>query len=496
MRPTSIQRARQFVVGLIATALVAGCATPAPETASIVAAPKTPASKTFTSFTPALKCMDNLMMAYSKRDITITTAGITDATQKVAVGTKEMLINALNLMSRKSKAFSYIDYDPLNASFFIDAQRASGAGYKVPMYYIRGAITQLDDNAIENQVGGAISTPFADLGISRDQIVSLVSLDMNIGETVSRQIISDAGSSNTMAVVRTGHSGEAGGKIGKVGLSFNISLNSSEGLGASVRALVELGAIETIGQFTHTPYWKCLQIEKTNPKMLEQARDWFDSMTEKDQIAFIQRKLFAANLYEGAATGTLDSATRDAVSRFQNANGLIANGRVSFELYFALLDDEAPVADDPSKRPAPVTVTRTLVPVSVISDRGASPTYQANSILNAKVDIGRNAFLYCYYQDAGGTIARLFPNRFQPNAYVSGRAVALSSPQQPVKIRFDQAGHETISCLASETEVPLPAQLKEKDLTRLAVGSLDEIDSIFRAANPNVSTSRLDITVE
>ena len=483
------------LAAFLVAGLMAGCVTPNPETAATVAAPKTPASKTFTSFTPALKCMDSLLLAYGKRDITITTAGITDSTQKVAVGTKEMLINALNLMSRRSKAFSYIDYDPVNAAFFNDAQRASGAGYKVPMYYIRGAITQLDDNAIESQAGGAISTPFMDLGISKDQIVSLVSLDMNIGETISRQIISDAGSSNTMAVVRTGRSGEAGGKIGKAGLSLNISLNQSEGLGASVRALVELGAIETIGQFTHTPYWKCLEIEKSNPKMLEQARDWYDSMSEKDQVAFVQRKLFAANYYQGAANGDLNSATRDAIARFQNASNLIANGRVSFEVYYALLDDEAPVADDPS-RPPPLTVTKTTVPVQVVSAQGPNPVYAPGNILTARVDIGRAAFVYCYYQDADGTVSRLFPNRFQPNAYVSGRLVALSSAQQAVKIRFDKAGHETISCLASDTEVPLPAKLKEKDLSPLAVSSLDEVEGIFHGANPNVATSRLDMTIQ
>ncbi len=495
MNPTFKKRARQLAACLIAAGMVVGCVTPDPDTATLAAAPKTPASKTFTSFTPALQCMDNLMMTYGKHDITITTAGITDSTQKVSVGTKEMLIRALNLMSRKSKAFSYIDYDPLNASFFIDAQRASGAGYKVPSYYIRGAITQLDDNALESQLGGAISTPFADLGISKDQIVSLVGLDMNIGETVSRQIISDAGSSNTMAVVRLGRSGEAGGKIGKMGLSINISFNTSEGLGAAVRALIELGAIEMVGQFSHTPYWKCLQIEKSNPKLREQAREWYDAMGLKDKVSFVQRKLSATNIYQGSANGELDSATREAIGRYQASNGLIANGQTNFELYFALLDDEAPVADD-TRRPPPVTVTKTLVPVTVLSDRGANPTYEPNSILSARVDLGRNSFLYCYYQDADGTIARLFPNRFQPNAYVSSRMVPLSAPQQPVKIRFDKAGHEVVSCLASESEVPLPAKLKEKDLTRLAVGSLEEIDGIFRAANPNVSTSRLDITVQ
>ncbi len=494
MKSIHTTRAVQLIAGLVVTTMVVGCM-PNPETATIAAAPKTPASKTFTSFTPALRCMDDLMLTYGKRDITITTNGIVDATQKVSVGTKEMLLNALNMMSRKSKAFSFIDYDQSNMNFFLDANRAAGRGNTIPMYYIRGAITQLDDNAMETQAGGAISTPLADLGLSRDQVVSLVSVDMNIGDTISRQIISDAGSSNTMAVVRSGRSGEAGGKIGKAGLSINISLNQSEGLGASVRALVELGAIETIGQFTHTPYWKCLQIEKTNPKMMETARDWYDGMSPSDQVSYVQRKLLAAGIYSGKTNGELDNATRDAISEFQNKIGLIANGRVSFELYFALLDDSNPVADD-SKRAPPLVATKTLVPLSVVSEQGASASYQVNSILNAKAEVGRNAFVNCYYQDVGGTIVRLFPNRTQTNAYVTSRTIPLSAAQLPVKIKFDRAGNEAVSCFASEVEVPLPPFMKDKDLTPLKVGSLDEIESLFRRGDPNVATARLNIAVQ
>lgn len=495
---TSIYRtARKVVACAAVTGLLAGCVTPNPETATVAAGPKTPASKTFTSFTPALRCMDDLMLAHGKQDITITTAGIRDSTQKVAVGTKEMLINALNQMSRKSKAFSYIDYDTENMGFFNDAQRASGgAGYKVPSYYIRGAVTQLDDNALESQAGASIALPFADLGISKDQIVSLVSVDMNVGETVSRQIIADAGSSNTMAVVRSGKAGEAGGKIGKAGLNINIALNQSEGLGAAVRALVELGAIETMGQFTHTPYWKCLQIEKTNPKMRETARDWFDGMTVADQITYFQRKLSANGAYRGPVNGQPSQMLTNAIAQYQNQNQLIADGRVNFDTYFSLLDDENPMADGGTQQAALSMPRAQALPVTVrvSSDRAS---YRVGEILNAQVEVNRDAFVYCYYQDAGGTVARLFPNRFQgADPFVRTRTISLSAERQPVKIKFDKAGvQERVACYASDMDVSLPAALKEKELAPLKVRNLDEVLNGFRQSNPAVVESRLEVQV-
>lgn len=485
---------------LAMTSLLGGCITPNPETANIAAAPKTPASKTFTSFTPALRCMDDLMIAYGKQDITITTAGVKDSTQKAAVGTKEMLINAINQMSRKSKAFSYIDYDQENLSFFNDAQRASGqVGFKVPSYYIRGAITQIDDNALESQAGASLATPFADLGISRDQIVSLVSVDMNVGETVTRQIISDAGSSNTMAVVRAGKSGEAGGKIGKIGLNISISLNQAEGLGSAVRALVELGTIETMGQFTRTPYWKCLQIEKTNPAMRTQARDWYDVMKPAEQITFIQRKLAGAGAYAGPIDGLPSQGLTDSIASYQARNQLIADGRINFDLYYSLLDDENPAAAGGPQQAALTMPKAQLAPLSVkvTSDRGDHPSYGVGEVLQASAELNRDAFLYCFYQDADGAIARLFPNRYQgADPLVRSRRVVLSADKQPVKIRFDSRGvKERVTCYASETDLILPSEMKEKELVPLSVRSLGELAGKMRQSNPALIENMIEVTV-
>lgn len=486
---------------------VAGCVVnpPKPETATVATAVKTPASKTVTNFTPALRCMDDLLLAYGKRDIVITTAGIPDSTGKVMAGTKEMLITAASKMSIKSKALTFIDYDTERSdllALFQDMQAAGAFQHKLPNYYIRGAITQLDENAIDAQQGAGIALPFLDLGVSRDQVSSVVSIDMNVGETTSRMILPGINASNSLVVTRAGKGGDLGGKIGKVGFSFNMSLNKAEGLGAGVRALIELGMIELVGKLTGTPYWKCLEIEKTNPMMIEQAREWYDGMQPVERVKFVQRKLSGMNLYQGPVNGVVSKELSSAIGKFQADNGLIADGRINFDLYYALLDADQPLAADPqaavvpaiSAAPKPAGVGPLTVKLD--TDRGPRPIYKTKEFLQARVQLSSDGILYCYYRDNSGVIARIFPNRFNPDPFVrAGRAMSLPPEGSPFKIRFDQPGQEQIVCYASERDLPLPPNLKGADLTPLKVGSVEEITTAFRKSNPNVAEAKLEVMV-
>jgi hypothetical protein len=137
MKVSSISR--RLAAGFGVTALLAGCVAdpPKPETATVATAVKTPASKTVTNFTPALRCMDDLLLAYGKKDIVITTAGIPDSTGKVQAGTKDMLHTAASKMSIKSKALSFIDYDTSSTdllALFQDMQAAGAFQHKLPNY--------------------------------------------------------------------------------------------------------------------------------------------------------------------------------------------------------------------------------------------------------------------------------------------------------------------------------------------------------------------------
>lgn len=490
-------------------ATMTGCVAdpPKPETAAVSAAVKTPAAKTVTNFTPALRCMDDLLLAYGKRDIVITTAGIPDSTGKVMTGTKEMLITAASKMSIKSKGLTFIDYDTERAdllALFQDVQAAGAFQHKLPNYYIRGAITQLDENAIDAQSGGGIALPFLDVGISRDQVSSVVSMDMNVGETTSRMILPGVNASNSLIITRSGKGTDVGGKLGKVGFAFNMSLNKSEGIGSGVRALIELGMIELVGKLTGTPYWKCLEIEKTNPVMMEQAREWYDGMKPEDRIKLVQRKLAGMNLYHGQVNGIQARELSTAVGKYQADNGLIADGRINFDLYYSLLDADQPLAGDPSSVPTASVMTASPRPaaaagpmtVKLDTDRGPRPTYKPKEFLQARVSLTNDGILYCYYRDNSGTIARIFPNRFHPDAFVrAGQPFSLPPEGSPFRIRFDKPGQEQIICFASDRDIPLPANLKGADLTPLKVASVDELSVAFKKANPNVAEAKLDIVV-
>ena len=507
MSISTFEKSRLILAGLSVTGLLAACVAtpPKPETATVVTAVKTPVAKTVTNFTPALRCMDDLMLAYGKKDIVITTAGIPDSTGKVMAGTKEMLISAASRMSIKSRALSFIDYDTERndlLALFQDIQAAGAFQHKLPNYYIRGAITQLDENAIDSQRGGGIALPWLDLGMSKDQVSSVVSMDMNIGETTTRMILPGMSASNSLVVTRAGDSKEAGGRIGKLGFSFNMSLNKAEGLGSGVRALVELGMIEVVGKLTNVPYWKCLEIEKTNPMMLEQAREWYDAMKPEELVKLVQRKLAGMEYYNGPINGQTSRELSGAIGKYQAENQLVADGRINFDLYYALLDAEKPIVEDPTAKSnliaaAPRTEAQTQMTVRLDSDRGNKPTYKVRDFLQAKVQLGADGVLYCYYKDTAGVIARIHPNRFSPDPFLkANRSISLPPENSPFKIKFDKTGREQVVCFGSNRDLALPSVLKGPDLTPLKVGSMEEISKAFRTSNPSVAEAKLDILIQ
>lgn len=500
-------------------------ALPPPDRAAGVqaaSAPKTPAVKTITNFSQALRCMDDLFLGFDKRGIIITSTGIPDETGKVRTGTKEMLITAVSKMTLKSGAFEFIDLhsqgDDLGNLFAMKG----GTPTKLPDFYIRGSITQMDDNAVRNTKGFGIALPFLDLGFSKDDAFDLISMDMSVGDAASRRILPETSTSNTMVIAKGGRSGEAGGKIGKAGLSFSLDLSRSEGVGATTRTLIELGLIEVLGKFTRVPYWKCLDIESTNPVMMDQAREGFDSLPMKERVLFVQRKLGGSmNRYKGPIDGVMSEQLKNVIAEYQKDVGLIADGRLNFDLYYSLLDDiqnqlaamplspqrPAPLpvmaAQQPPAAPAPAPMAQAQVQASAMpfqirleSERGARPTYRVGEFLNMNLSLTAPGAVYCYYEDVARNTARIFPNQFYSNSMLNaGNLMRL--PSGGFKIKFDRPGRERVACIGDDREVVVPQSLSgTRDLARLPVRSLDDVINQFRKVNPTAIASVVEITVQ
>ncbi|MDP2785171.1 MAG: DUF4384 domain-containing protein [Sulfurimicrobium sp.] len=488
--------------------------------ARVGAGPKTPAVKTITNFTQALRCMDELFLANGKQGIVITSAGIPDATGKARAGDKEMMISAISKMTMKSNAFEFIDLTSGQsgegdlAKLF---ELKGGGGTKIPDYYIRGAVTQLDDNAVRESKGFGIALPFLDLGYSKDQSFDIISMDMSVGDASTRRILPETNTSNTMIITKGGRSGEAGGKISKMGLSFNKDLSRTEGVGATYRTLIELGLIEALGKFTRVPYWKCLDIESTNPELLDQVREWYDVASEKDRILFIQQKLAGMGRYKGPLNGAISDELKAAIAEYQAYVGLIADGRVNFDIYFSLKDDtqnqlaalpltpqrQAPVPGLAPAAVSPVPAVAAPAPASAVpfrmiltSDRGGNPTYKVGEFLNMKMSLNTLGFAYCFYEDVGKNTARIFPNRFYRDSMLTGN-FQVPLPTGGFKIRFDRPGRERVACVGSDRELVVPSGLAgSKDLSPLTVRSVDEVVGQFKRLNPVMTTNLVEITVQ
>ena len=514
-------RSSSSVARLLALALAvgaaAGCSVPKPQDAYMIAQPKTDPTRTVTNFSGALDCMDGMFVTHGVNGIQITSVGLPDATGAIATGTREMLITAISRMTRRSDGFRYNDWEleRQELNFLNDNDPSRNA--TIPTYYIRGAITQLDQRVSDWRKGGGLSVNLtavsADVSHDKNQTASVVALDMNVGLVRTRQILPGLSASNSIAVSRRGEGWDAGLAIEQAGAFFSIEQNRSEGAHQSVRTLVELGLVEVLGKLARVPYWECLQIEATNPRIMEEVVNWYNDMSPTDQVKFVQRVLIANGYMAGPATGNRDEATREAIARYQADNDVIPNGRISFDLYRRMLGNDRPIeagppteiveAQAPDFEAAQMPIRRE-VSVSLKTVRGDQPTYAPFEALEATATVTEDAYVYCYYQDGRGHIARVFPNRFEPDAYVpTARMVKIPTPDAPLQIVFDNPGsREELMCLASARELglQLPHELKKSDLEPLPVQTMEDLISAFeridsRVDRNSVSVARMPIVV-
>ncbi len=512
----SVVRAAARVVAALGIAGLVGCATPSARDTYVLAQPKTEATRTITSFSGALSCMDDLFVAHGVRGIRITSIGIPDATGQISVGTRDMLISAISQMTRRSGAFQYADWELDRNELNYLHERAEGQASLLPTYYVRGAITQLDQNIIDWRKGfgvaGADQSGIveADAAYDTNQTASVVALDLNVGLVQSREILPGLTASNSLAVSRQGSGTEAGLTIKQVGAFFSVEMAQAEGMHYAVRTLIELGAVELLGKLAQVPYWDCLQIEGTNPAVMAEAANWYNDMKDAEKVLFVQRVLIGNGYLEGPASGRVDNATRAAIAAYQADQGMIATGRVGFDLYYSMLGSDRPLAAGPPKTfqkakltPDPVAdqmPRREPVILTLKSVRGPQPAFAPTETLQMSVGASKNAYLYCYYQDARGHVSRIFPNRFQPDPYISGgQLVEIPGRDVPFEIRFDDPGsREEVACLGSDREVglQLPMELKAGDLVPLPVATIDELITEFEKVDrTGLGVARMPIVV-
>lgn len=497
-----------------------------PEKARVIANPTTPIVKTMTSFSSALRCMDDLFAAYGKRNLTITSDGIPDETGKIQLGTKEIMISTISKMSTKSDAFRFVDVEQSGDMIFWMNNKLGLDQLLTPDYYIRGSITQADTGVSTDSQGGGIGLPFLSLGYSQDQMLALVSMDLNMGETRTRRILPGLHTSNTITIMRSGSSGDAEGLIGKGSVYLEIAQDQSQGTHQAVRTLLELSLIETLGKFTKVPYWRCLQLDSTNPSVIAQARDWYDQFNPEERVRVIQTALISTQDYSGAVDGRMSPDLQQAVNRYKAREDLIANGRIDFDMYLSLLSKNVAVAPTEgalstadqaaSLQPLSTTDQASIAPASAPSQAsvmpqtpaggddpiglelrpvgGGSGVVRVGDSVQFRISVRKPADVYCYYEGHGQPAARIFPSRFQPEARVNpGQPVTIPPSGDAFSIVPSGEAVEQVACIATSkpySPATAPPVLEEGDLTPLSV------QRIFRVVNQHLGADNQNSSIQ
>jgi len=233
--------------------------------------------------------MDDLFRRYQVRKHYITAIAIPDRTgQDIGGDPQTMMISPISEMNRRSDAFAYLylpvtfsGYTPNSETGRVDINyivqylhmlsAQDKRDFRLADYYIVASISALDKGVTQRSAGGGIDFKLIGVGAQADEMVSVITSDFNVAKGANFQIINGMNTTNSVSVVRRGKGGDLDARFSGVGLSFNASLDRSEGSHAALRNLIQLSTIETLGKLAKVPYQQCLQQRQATPRLVSSS---------------------------------------------------------------------------------------------------------------------------------------------------------------------------------------------------------------------------------
>lgn len=524
MKPPKLAR----LLALSATvAALAGCQTlevrqpTIDQTNEIRKGPEDRPQRSITGFSHALRCMDTLLLDYGVRDITMLTEEISDETKKLNAGTRDMLISSVSDMSRRSRAVRLVAFgkDTANVISYLASAQSAAAYQAIPLYDIKGSVSQFDENLVKNQKDVGIGfAPFINIGAAKDAGSSMLALDLSVLTTSDMAVLAGVTSRNSVMILKQGSGIDGDAAYHKFGINYSMNLAKAEGQTQALRGLVELAAVELIGKLTKTPYWTCLGV--TDPKANDETRlemfDWYHAMaaTRIELIAYFQNQLRRRAFYDGPIDGEFNPAIDEAIANYRAALGLSREAVLNEEFFYAFLAaDHTKIKrpEEPARYVAPASVAAAPASIPVVaSAASASPAASAaapsaaaplklsvtapkqqtrfarGEPINLSLAPSQDAHVYCYLQDEESKVIRFFPNRFARDS----RIAAAQPLTLPGAMRFQLTMNtkgvpETISCFATQRDVmaSLPQALVGTDFEPLPGATLDAIRGAFVKAS-------------
>lgn len=491
--------------------------------------PASAPTRSITNFSDGLRCMDNLMLAFGIRDVSTLVEDLSDQTKKINIGAKDMLITAVSDMTRRSRAIRLIAFgnDSGNMVTFLNNAERKQIYSAVPLYGIRGSVSQLDEKVSKRNIEAGIGTDKFGVGAGASTQADVVALDLSMVSTQDLSVLPGVTSKNQVIVMGTGQAADADATIKKFGINFAFSVGKTEGKSQAVRNLMDLAAIELVGRLTKTPYWTCVGASSNDPAIKAEMSDWFFSMQASNELTkYFQEQLRFRGFYAGPVDGQMNDQLKEAVINFRKELGLSAEPKIDEPMFMTFLNSKlatqasamAPIGPQQQVAKAPEPDPKAVKVASAKNGKGKTMVAKAqggsatggktavagkkrgdgddfDSAINllmanragsdprsqqVSLQTDENAFVYCFSQDSKG-VQRLFPNRFARDPYVAMSRETTLASRGGTPLQLAGNGQE-VACFATQRDVfaQLPDNLRAPDFEPIPGASLESLRGTFQ----------------
>lgn len=522
-----------LLLAMITALLLSGCAAPLnvrrdanfQSYASAADRPTSRPTRSLSSLTPSLMCMDLMFRQAELPTTLVTSKQIPDASTKVAVATKDMIVTALSQMSRLSNAFRFIDYEvDISRQDTVQNMTAimlnnNQMQLQKPAVYVSGSLSFVDQNVINNHFDAGTSATRLETGFSNNRNATIIGLDLHLGDFRTRTIIPGLDSANEVVIGNASQGLDLAGKIGSYGVQLNVGRDYTQGTGAAVRTLVDLAMIELLGKWSRLPYWRCLTLDQNHPDLQRQMRDWYEEGSPAVRSKLVKTSLVSQGYMTAQQSAEPDNSAnfKLALGKFQADSGMVVTGVIDFATYervmhsYTKLDAEGKLVTvgwNPNNAiPVPAVtnqlVTQADLDAVVFSEKSISRVIDLQ-IENAQLDkyayevgdqiflstsVSRTSHVYCYLQEATGKVLRLLPNATNNESLMSANLTVRMPDWMSNKPGFildaSAPGNEYVMCLATDEDVlpKLPAPLQAAAFKTIeGYKSRDDLTTAFSQA--------------
>ena len=441
--------------------------------------------RAMTSFSDGLNCMDKLLAEANVPQVVVAVKTIKDPSGKAPASANDMIVTSLSQMSKTSGAFKVVDFeiDPLKQDTVQNLSNlllpTGNMTIPAPEVYISGAISFVDQNVMtkNNSLGVSVEQK-GEFGISNDTITTALGMELHIGDFLTRTLYPGIDSANEIVAANKGIGFDSGARVNKTGVQFSFERNLSQGTGAAVRTLTDLGMIELIGKYAKLPYWQCLALDQSHPEFQRELLDWYEGMGEKERVKFFQRGLKNIGYYSGSINGRPNKELKEALSEFQKDNNATATGLINFETYERLMKNYVKVdasgnitkiglkpskGDDEENEPKngyPYFERDMESPIGT-SIALSQKSYTQGSKLEFDLQADqKDTYAACFYQDAQNSIAQIYPNPLQEDEKLSTEKPLHIPSNNVFSLDLNNKGKEGLLCVTSYSS--LSKGLKKK----------------------------------